>query len=85
MLAIISNGTNVRFSVYVQETIRPFVNDLSNGALNHVAIVFIHRDITQYEGICKTRDDPQRSKSFAGKEGKAGREKSLSKILDRHP
>ena len=49
MVAIIINGTNVRFSAYLQETMKLFVNIFSENVLEHVVIVFTHWNITQYK------------------------------------
>ena len=58
MVVIVINGTNVRFSVYLQETMKLFINIFKIDVLKHMVIVFTHWNITQH-GEHKEREIEQ--------------------------
>ena len=66
MVVIVINGTNVRFSVYLQETLKLFINIFKIGVLNHLVIVFTHWNITQYDEEKEKRIEKEYNDKFRG-------------------
>jgi predicted GTPase len=66
MVVIVINGTNVRFSVYLQETMQLFINMFSTNVLKHMVIVFTHWNITQYDKDKERRIEQEYNEKFRG-------------------